>query len=420
MTISYSDTFGKLLLRWRGSLWAAIWLDLLVFLGLYFSISVVYRCALNEEQQETFAHLVTYFENATSYIPLTFLLGFFVFAVVARWWDQFNYISWPDKVMIYVTTYITGDENRMVRRTIARWLNLAAALAWRGISLRTIKRFPTVEHLVKAGLMTDTELEVYNNTEGPHGKWFLPILWINTLIKRCHQNNVVDSVQLKNLMKIVDSYRGGFAMLFVYDWVSVPLVYTQVVAIATYGYFAICLMGRQILLKEDIQIFVPIFTILQFLFYMGWLKVGQALMNPFGEDDDDFELNYILDRNIYIAYMLADDVHGQIPALEKDIFWDTKRPSIPHTMASMKVKDIIPEGHLTNFRLTDEEMELIDPESQVEVEDGTTTTPGQRISSLVRTLSRRNRNRDADASIEDGARELQKLAKEEKERNSKD
>ena len=62
--------------------------------------------------------------------------------------------------MIYVTTYITGDENRMVRRTIARWLNLAAALAWRGISLRTIKRFPTVEHLVKAGLMTETELEV--------------------------------------------------------------------------------------------------------------------------------------------------------------------------------------------------------------------------------------------------------------------
>lgn len=55
---------------------------------------------------------------------------------------------------------IEGDEMRMVRRTIARWLNLAAGLAWRGISLRTIKRFPTVEHLYKAGLMTQNELEV--------------------------------------------------------------------------------------------------------------------------------------------------------------------------------------------------------------------------------------------------------------------
>ncbi|MCP3661362.1 MAG: bestrophin [Gammaproteobacteria bacterium] len=62
----------------------------------------------------------------------------------------------------------------------------------------------------------------------------------------------------------------------------------QVVAIATYGYFAICLVGRQMPAHGLVQIRVPIFTILQFLFYMGWLKVGQALMNPFGEDDDDF------------------------------------------------------------------------------------------------------------------------------------
>ena len=159
------------------------------------------------------------------------------------------------------------------------------------------------------------------------------------------------------------------------------------VAIATYGYFTICLMGRQILLKEDIQIYVPIFTILQFLFYMGWLKVGQALMNPFGEDDDDFELNYILDRNIYIAYMLADDVHGQIPDLEKDPFWDSKKPTIPHTLASMRVKDIVPEGHLTNFRLTDEEMALAVPGDDDE------KTPRERVAGLVRTLSRRGRNR---------------------------
>lgn len=81
--------------------------------------------------------------------------------------------------------------------------------------------------------------------------------------------------------------------------------------------------------------------------------------------------------------MLADDVHGQIPDLERDVFWDTKKPQIGHTRASNKVtslshpppllpsaqprlpllqvKDIVPEGHLTNFRLTDDEMALIDP-----------------------------------------------------------
>lgn len=58
-------------------------------------------------------------------------------------------------------------------------------------------------------------------------------------------------------------------------------------AIATYGYFFICLLGRQPKLDDrsmetEITILFPIFTTFQMLFYVGWLKVGQFLMNPFG------------------------------------------------------------------------------------------------------------------------------------------
>ncbi|TKR70787.1 hypothetical protein L596_022764 [Steinernema carpocapsae] len=192
--------------------------------------------------------------------------------------------------------------------------------------------------------MTEEEYEMYMSTAGPHGKWFIPIVWIVNLIKTMSTPIVTD-------------------LPFVYDWVKVPLVYTQVVAIATYGYFVICLLGRQPKLDEksmqkEITILFPIFTTFQMLFYIGWLKVGQFLMNPFGEDDDDFELNYILDRNTYIANMMATELSDQLPPMS------TKDLSVvlPHTRASFKIQDVIPKSHLAAFKLTDQEMQLIKPE----------------------------------------------------------
>lgn len=53
-------------------------------------------------------------------------------------------------------------------------------------------------------------------------------MWILNLIKLQHKEGKIDSVQLQMLVDQVIKFRDGFAMLYVYDWVKVPLVYTQV------------------------------------------------------------------------------------------------------------------------------------------------------------------------------------------------
>jgi len=102
------------------------------------------------------------------------------------------------------------------------------------------------------------------------------------------------------------------------------------VTIALYSFFLVSLVGRQFTVTNG----VPVITILQFIFYVGWLKVAEALMNPFGEDDDDFEILFLIKRNKEAAYLIVDDLHVDPPELQEDKFWDKDIPNycekVPH------------------------------------------------------------------------------------------
>jgi len=45
---------------------------------------------------------------------------------------------------------------------------------------------------------------------------------------------------------------------------------------------------------------IPVHTLVELLCYMGWIKVAETLLNPFGDDDEDFNVNYLIDRNLQV------------------------------------------------------------------------------------------------------------------------
>ncbi|VEL32700.1 unnamed protein product [Protopolystoma xenopodis] len=88
--------------------------------------------------------------------------------------------------------------------------------------------------------------------------------------------------------------------------VRVPL---EVVIIAVYSYFLCQIFASQFVAavkdhsdEHRVDFYFPIFSIFSFLFLMGWLKVALCVMNPFGDDDEDFQTSDILDYNLEISY----------------------------------------------------------------------------------------------------------------------
>ncbi|BFF90924.1 bestrophin-2 [Drosophila madeirensis] len=368
MTITYTGEvatcrgfgcFLKLLLRWRGSIYKLVWLDLLAFLTIYYVINMVYRFALNPAQKETFEAIVQYCDSYRDLIPLSFVLGFYVSIVMTRWWNQYTSIPWPDPIAVFVSSNVHGQDERgrMMRRTIMRYACLCLTMVLANVSPRVKKRFPGLDNLVEAGLLNDNErtiIETMNKSFPRPSKHWLPIVWAASIITRARkEGRIRDDFAVKTIIDELNKFRGQCGLLISYDTISVPLVYTQVVTLAVYSYFLTCCMGQQWIdgkvvgntsYLNKVDLYFPVFTTLQFFFYMGWLKVAESLINPFGEDDDDFEVNWMVDRNLQVSYLIVDEMHHDHPELLKDQYWDEVFPNeLPYTIAAERFRENHPE-----------------------------------------------------------------------------
>jgi len=164
--------------------------------------------------------------------------------------------------------------------------------------------------------------------------WWKPIQWCTEILSDAHKKKLTASPPSYNgLTGQVAAFRHSLTQVATYGHIPVPLVYTQVVTLAVYVYFVVSLVGEQwvvptpsketglgLVVKnapDHIDLYYPFFLTFKFLFYFGWLRVAEALYNPFGEDDDDFELNDLFNRHWKVGMEIVDQTEDP-PELKMD------------------------------------------------------------------------------------------------------
>ena len=127
----------------------------------------------------------------------------------------------------------------------------------RTVSFKLKKRFPSLDHLVYTGIMRPDELAAFHKLDDKvsANKWFLPLIWASNILKQGLEESRIRPQCITTLIMELVKIRESLTTILSYDWVSVPLVYTQLVTLAVYSYFLAALLGAQWVQPEQADAF---------------------------------------------------------------------------------------------------------------------------------------------------------------------
>lgn len=112
-----------------------------------------------------------------------------------------------------------------------RYVNLCIVLTLTMICPAVKKRFPTMDHLVDAGFLLSDEQVVFEsmNAKTSHPNYWMPLVWAATIVTQAKkEGRIVDDHSITTLIDEINKIRLNCSSLLSYDWISIPLVYTQV------------------------------------------------------------------------------------------------------------------------------------------------------------------------------------------------
>jgi len=298
----------SLLFKWQGSIYKLLWREVLVYFLVYVFLGVLYRFVLDEEAKATFEMVALCCEKYCNSIPVVLMLGFFTGTVMQRWWAVYNAIPGVSKIIALATFYLNksqADTSKWLR-TLTRYILLAWMLGMRNTCQPLRNKFPDLESIEEAGLLLKHEKEILYQVEAQDGasKMCLTVTnWALLLIKEGRDAGYFESASDANrLFDPVFAFKKSLSSVLKFQSTPIPLSFIQAVTLMVNIFAVVSLMGKQFfdfnrkLLVVDC--YLPILPAMQYLAYVSWLRLGEVSVNPFGDDDDDFDIIALFDNHI--------------------------------------------------------------------------------------------------------------------------
>jgi bestrophin-2/bestrophin-3 len=307
----------KVVLRWTGGIYKLIGLEMGIFLGLwYIGWALASQGSFNTNHFDGYVASFRLYQG-TVRTMLGFMLVYYYQEIYSRARRIFFAIPFPDSTFLAINATIgqADERGRVLKQTIFRYILATSFLLYHATSKMMQRKYrepwKTMVHL---GLLTEEEVqrirERVRDYPYPGEVSFVPLAWATLTIRQAFDDDQVVPKAKNNTypftvntaLKALQDYRSQCGSLLFEVYFPFPLLLSQLVTLVVYSYFLVSLVSQQNLSSEPTFIF-PVFTAMEFIVYMGALRVGQTFTQPLGEDDNSFEIVAFFTRGLRLAHL---------------------------------------------------------------------------------------------------------------------
>jgi len=300
----------------KSNLFNITWKHALFYIVLAYVVNAIYFWALDDAGRVVFVKVMSCFGRLHGMLHVQFFLGSLVFLSLNRWFQAYQtLLPGTNKLMRYYSTSLKAFKQddvmwpeqrlRMIRKW-NEWVLLAWLLTIRVISAPLRNKFPNLESVLEAHLMTQVEYD-FIKAEMAAKKLTLDQVslvvfdWLAFLNEKSSSDYRAPN-DVKNNFDAIQSLKKSGSNLIKFSFKNIPKLMIQAATLAVYIFCITSILGHNVVEYETDVIncislsaivgafFYPIVHAIPFFFYCIWLNYLRTTMDPFGWDDEDIDV----------------------------------------------------------------------------------------------------------------------------------